>query len=375
VDADQQLARALSDRDAAEARAAEMSRLGRQFIASADAATRKMTRDLHDGAQQRFVNAVIKLQLAQSSWDPGDLAAARDHLDGALAEARAGLVELRELAAGVHPAVLVNRGLAAALEDLVRRVPTPVQLQCEVDGRLPEIVETSTYFFVSEAITNVVKHARASEVAVSVALRDSQIIVDVIDDGVGGVTLHARRGSGLSGLAARVTALGGVLIVTSPSGGGTALHGELPLVIDEDHPRPRPHVRHPSTDRTASTVAAAEAGVRIQRAGEGPVIEGGAISGTILARFEASSLVGELHSVPMPSGLRQVSGAHPAGVRELAHVHRGVVRVGPATGPVELYPGDFAEYDADVPHVYEVVEADAQLTILMLRQGGEGPLP
>ncbi|GAA1975001.1 hypothetical protein GCM10009798_40310 [Nocardioides panacihumi] len=371
---EQQLAVALRDRDSAEARAVEMGRAGRQFIASADAATRKMTRDLHDGAQQRFVNCVIKLQLGLSSMDGDDPAAAREHIEGALSEAREGLAELRELAAGIHPALLVNRGLTSALEELARRVTIPVRLDCDVEGRLAGIVESSAYFFVSEAITNAVKHARASGIGVHVAARDSVLVIDIVDDGIGGVTLNAPSGSGLGGLAARVTALGGLLVVTSPPGEGTALHAELPLVVDEDHPRARPHVRPPSTSAPMDATVPSAA-VRIQRAGEGPVIEGGSISGTILARFETASLAGELHSVPMPSGLHQVSGAHPVGVRELAHVHRGVVRVGPVTAPVELHPGDFAEYAADVPHVYEVVENDAQLTILMLRVGGEGPLP
>jgi hypothetical protein len=375
VDTDQQLAKALEDLVAAQTRAAEMRRASRQFIVSADATTRKLTRDLHDGAQQRFVNAVIKLQLAQSTWDDNDLVTARSQLDGALDEARAGLSELREIAAGVHPAILVNRGLAAALEELVRRVPLTVRLQCDVDGRLPKLVEESAYFFVSEAITNAVKHANASEISVHAAVHDALLVVDVADDGIGGVTLDATRGSGLGGLGARVTALGGLLLVTSPLGTGTTLHAELPLVVDEAHAPPRPHVRPATADPFADSDAEPVAAVRIQRAGEGPLIESGAISGTILARFETPCIVGELHSVPMPAGVRQISGAHPAGVRELAHVHRGVVRVGPISGPVQLHPGDFVEYAADVPHLYEVVEPDAQLTILMLRYGGEGPLP
>lgn len=374
MDAEQQIAEALRDRDVAQARTAEMVRASRQFIATADAAAKRLTRDLHDGAQQRFVNAVIKLQLAQASWDETGNSEARNHLDGALAETRAGLADLRDLAAGIHPSILVNRGLAAALEDLTQRVPVPTRLECDLAARLPEIVEASAYFFISEAITNVVKHARASEVVVAVSTRENLLVVDVVDDGIGGVTLDTPSGSGIGGMGARVTALGGLLVVGSPAGAGTRLHAELPLVADEFHVPHRPHSR-PASSYPAAVATAPVAGVRVQRAGEGPVIEGGAITGRILARFGTHDLVGELHSVPMPGGLRQVSGGHPAGVRELAHVHHGVVRVGPATAPVELRPGDFAEYDADVPHVYEVVDEDAQLTILMLREGGEGPLP
>ncbi len=370
--------RALRERDSAEARAAELSAVGQRVIAAADAARRQVTRDLHDGAQQRFVNAVIKLQLGRSSWED-DPSKAQDLVDAALGEAQAGLEELRELVAGIHPSILTNRGLRAAVEELVRRTPLQVDLRCDISGRLPEPIEVSVYFFVSEALANAVKHADASKVTVSLVSEPDAVVIDVADDGIGGVTLDSASGTGLGGLADRVTAFGGLLVITSPPGEGTALRAEIPPIADQTHPRPRRHTRlgSPDTRGAETTARPHDAGhLRVIRSGEGPVIEGGAISGTILGRFDTPSVVGELHAVPLPPGLRQVSGAHPSGVRELVHIHRGTVRVGPAVGPVELRPGDCADYAADVPHLYEVVGNGAALmTVLMLRFGEPGPLP
>lgn len=377
VDERRRLERALRDRDIAQARAAELAAAGQRIIAAADAARRQVTRDLHDGAQQRFVNAVIKLQLGRSRLDE-EPSKARDFVDAALAEAQAGLGELRELATGIHPSILTNRGLRPAVEELVVRSPLHIDLHCDITQRLPEPVEVSAYFFVSEALANAVKHADASQVTVSLVPEPDVVVVDVTDDGVGGVTLDPGSGTGLGGLADRVTALGGLLVVTSPPGEGTTLHAEIPLIADQAHPEPRRHLRPEEPNADGADTAGPPDDVpplRVLRSGEGPVIEGGAISGTILGRFDTPCVFGELHAVPLPPGLRQVSGAHPGGVRELVHVHRGMVRIGPVTGPVELHPGDFADYAADVPHLYEVVGDDALMTVLMLRFGEQGPLP
>jgi len=377
IDLTQRLDQALRERDLAEARAGELMLAGQRFIASADAAKRKVIRDLHDGAQQRLVNTVIELQLGLSRWEEGS-EQVRDHVAAALTEAQASLNELRELAAGIHPSILINRGLGAAIVELVHRVPVHVDLHCDTDQRLPETVEASAYFFVCEALANAVKHARASHITVRIQPGRDVLVIDVIDDGIGGVALDSGSGTGLSGLAARVTALGGLLVIHSPAGVGTNVHAELPLVLDEKHPRPRPHIRpdgstSPSHAGTGQPEDAPP--VRVLRAGQGPVVEGGVISGTILGGFNTPCIIGELHRVPMPAGLHQVSGAHPTGVRELVHVHHGTVRVGPVTGPVELGSGDFADYAADVPHLYEVVRENALATVLMLRFGGQGPLP
>jgi two-component sensor histidine kinase len=377
LDQRRRLERAMRDRDIAEARAAALGAAGQRIIAAADAARRQVTRDLHDGAQQRFVNAVIKLQLGRSRLDD-DPSKARDLIDTALAEAQAGLGELREFAAGIHPSILTNRGLRTAVEELVRRVPLNIDLHCDITQRLPEPVEVSAYFFVSEALANAVKHADASHVTVSLVPTSNAVVIDVTDDGVGGVTLDSASGTGLGGLADRVAALGGLLLVTSPPGEGTTLHAEIPLVADQAHIQPRRHLRGhgPNADRADAAGQPDDAPpLRVVRSGQGPVIEGGAIAGTILGRFDTPCVFGELHAVPLPPGLRQVSGAHASRVRELVHVHRGTVRIGPVSGPVELESGDFADYAADVPHLYEVVGDGALLTVLMLRFGEQGPLP
>jgi PAS domain S-box-containing protein len=211
----------IRERREADARAAQ-----RRTIEAADAARRQVTRDLHDGAQQRFVNAVINLQLAQGKWG-SEPERARELLGLATGEARTGVEELRELAAGIHPAILTNRGLLAAVEALADRVPIPVS-PLEISGeRLPVAVELSVYFFVSEALTNVVKHARASRAGVRIADEGEVLIVEVSDDGVGGAELGS--GTGLASLADRVAALDGRLTVHSEPSVGTTLRAEIPL--------------------------------------------------------------------------------------------------------------------------------------------------
>jgi signal transduction histidine kinase len=187
---------------------------------------RRLERNLHDGAQQRLVALSLTMRLAQSKVrkDPEKaeamLAAAHEELTLALGE-------LRELARGIHPAVLSDRGLAAALESLAGRAPLPVELGDVPEDRLPEPIEAAAYFVVAEALTNVVKYAHASQATVSVERRNGHAIVEVADDGIGGA--DPDRGSGLRGLADRVSALDGSMRLDSPAGAGTRLRAEIPV--------------------------------------------------------------------------------------------------------------------------------------------------
>ncbi len=199
-----------------------------RIVAAADDARRRIERNLHDGAQQRLVTMVLLLQAAQAAVPPGspELAAQLDEL---ASEATGAVEELRELARGIHPAVLAERGLPPALTALARRCPVPVELDVRTDGRLPEPVEVAAYYLVAEALTNAAKHADASTVQVEVGIGETGDVlqVRVSDDGRGGVRLS--DGSGLLGLGDRVEALGGRLWVDSASDAGTTVHAELPL--------------------------------------------------------------------------------------------------------------------------------------------------
>ena len=197
-----------------------------RLVTAFDAARQRVTRDLHDGAQQRFVSTIISLQLAQEKWT-SDPRRARELLDLALGDARSGLDDLREIAVGIHPAILTQRGLIAALGSLTGRLPVPVQL--ELPGhRLPDPVEASVYFFCSEALTNVVKHARASSASVVVAADDGRCTIEVSDDGIGGARPRSDT-SGLIGLHDRIGALSGAMDIVSPAEGGTVLRAWIPL--------------------------------------------------------------------------------------------------------------------------------------------------
>ncbi len=195
-------------------------------VAAADAARQRVTRDLHDGAQQHFVDTVINLQLARQQWSSAP-ERAKELLDRALQEATVGIEDLRDLAAGIHPALLANHGLTAALDALAARLAIPVDVDV-CDLRLPGPIEASVYFFCSEALTNVVKHAQARFALVRVAIEEDHLAIEVRDDGVGGVTRRP-SGSGLPGLHDRIGALNGTLEVSSPTGGGTTLRASLPL--------------------------------------------------------------------------------------------------------------------------------------------------
>ena len=217
---------AARERDVAQARAEELRVARRRIIEAADAARAQLERDLHDGAQQQFVSAMLQLQLAErrATSDPEG---ARELRAQAIELAGAGVDELRRLAAGIHPAILTDRGLGPAVESLASRLPLPVTVMRTPEVRLPGAVEASVYFFVSEALTNVVKHAAASSATVSIGASNGELTVEVGDDGVGGA--QDTGGSGLRGLGDRVAALDGMLDVKSPPGGGTLLRARIPL--------------------------------------------------------------------------------------------------------------------------------------------------
>jgi PAS domain S-box-containing protein len=199
----------------------------RRVIEAADATRERLTRDIHDGAQQRFVNSLISLQRAQQKWsvDPGR---SRELLDIGACEAEAGVETLRELAAGIHPTVLSDLGLAPALESLAARVPIPVSLEID-ELELTPSLSVSAYFFCSEALTNVVKHAGAGSASVRIEAAERDLTIEVRDDGVGGAEIGS-GGSGLIGLRDRIGALGGSVELTSPRGGaGTSLTARVPL--------------------------------------------------------------------------------------------------------------------------------------------------
>ena len=207
---------------------AEVTTARARVVAAADQARRRIERDLHDGTQQRLVSLALKLRAVQAAVPP-ELGG---QLDEAVAEATGALAELTEIARGIHPAVLAERGLAAALKTLARRSPIPVDLQVRAGERLPEAVEVSAYYVVAEALTNAAKHSGASEVSVEVEVDGEVLRVAVRDDGAGGAGLA--RGTGLAGLKDRVEALGGRIFLDSRPGAGTGLQAEFPLTAAND---------------------------------------------------------------------------------------------------------------------------------------------
>jgi PAS domain S-box-containing protein len=209
-------AQAMANAEAREQLAASRKRI----VQAGDAERRRLERNLHDGAQQRLVSLSLTLRLA-ARRHAGDA-----ELAHAVAELGEALEELRELARGIHPAVLTEYGLEPAIEALATRTPVPVDVEVALEDRLPAPVEAAAYYVVSEALTNVTKYADASDVRVHVFRDDGRAHVEVRDDGVGGA--QEDRGSGLRGLADRVEALGGALWITSPPGEGTTLLAEIP---------------------------------------------------------------------------------------------------------------------------------------------------
>jgi phenylacetic acid degradation operon negative regulatory protein len=202
-----------------------------RIVAAADAARRRIERDLHDGAQQRFVHTIVTLKLARRAL--ADVGGEGPELvDEALENAERATEELRELARGIHPSILTSRGLGPALEALARRSNIPVTLKLPTDARLPEHVEVTAYFVVSEALTNAAKHAHASCMHVTIDTADGDVRLSIRDDGVGGA--DPTRGSGLAGLKDRVEAIGGTLTVQSRPGQGTRLIVEVPVNADRE---------------------------------------------------------------------------------------------------------------------------------------------
>jgi len=219
------------------AQVSELEGARSRIIAAADGERRRIERDLHDGAQQRLVALALNLRMAEQRAADGDPDAV-ELVRQAGEEANLALKELRDLARGIHPAILTNRGLAAALEDLASRATLPVDVVATPDERLPAAVEAAAYFVVSECLANIGKHASAKTATVAVSARDGRLTVEVSDDGVGGAELDG--GSGIQGLADRVGALSGSLALDSPAGAGTRVTALIPLTATESREEPVP---------------------------------------------------------------------------------------------------------------------------------------
>jgi len=217
----QLVATAISNAKASEELAASRARV----VAAADETRRRLERDLHDGIQQRLVQLILDMRRIQAGVPGGD------ELDGQVSRVVEELADvsdaLRELSRGLHPALLSQGGLEPALKALARRSGVPVALNVQVGDRFAEAVETAAYYVVAEAMTNVVKHSRATVAHVDVVLDNGLLRLVVRDDGVGGA--DPARGSGLIGLTDRLAVLGGTIAVDSPTGGGTSLCAEIPV--------------------------------------------------------------------------------------------------------------------------------------------------
>jgi signal transduction histidine kinase len=201
-------------------RVADLRDARQRIIAAADEERRRIERDLHDGAQQRMVALATMLSLAEARLGT-DPERAAELIARARQEAELAVKELRDLARGIHPTLLTDLGLAAALDALASRAPVPVQVSGVPSARLPAAVEAAAYYVTAEALTNVAKYARASECSVCLSLEDGRLRVEVCDDGIGGA--DPSTGSGLLGLRDRVEALDGRLEVDSPPGAGTTV--------------------------------------------------------------------------------------------------------------------------------------------------------
>ena len=208
-----------------------------RLVAASDAARQRVTRDLHDGAQQRLVSTLISLQLAEQRWESAPQRA-RELVGQALEDARQGLEDLRALAAGLHPAILTQHGLAAAVRALADRLAIPVEIDVP-SRRLPAPIEASLYFFCSEALTNVVKHAHATRAWIRLDVSAYQCVVEVRDDGIGGARPRPET-SGLIGLSDRIGALGGTVDIFGAHPRETALRAAIPIPGLEPLPGPAP---------------------------------------------------------------------------------------------------------------------------------------
>jgi signal transduction histidine kinase len=206
------------------ARLGELRGSRARIIEAGQRERQRLERNLHDGAQQRLVALSLELSLLEREVE--DSREAKERLDRARREIAASLQELREIARGIHPAVVSGHGLAVALEQLTTLAPVPVKLTVALEDRLPEALEVAAYYLVCESLANVGKYAHASSASVDIARADGQVVVEVRDDGIGGA--DTERGTGLRGLADRVEALDGRLLIWSPSGGGTRVRAEIP---------------------------------------------------------------------------------------------------------------------------------------------------
>jgi signal transduction histidine kinase len=200
-----------------------------RIVAAADDARRRIERDLHDGAQQRLVALGLGLRAAESSV-PDELQPLKEQIAGLATTVAAVSAEVQEISRGLHPAILSRGGLGSALKVLARRCAVPVDLDIQVDQRLPDPIEVGSYYVVAEALTNAAKHARASLVEVSVHATDTELRLEIRDNGIGGAARG--KGSGLTGLVDRVEALGGKMTIQSPSGSGTSLLANIPIESD-----------------------------------------------------------------------------------------------------------------------------------------------
>ena len=198
-----------------------------RIVEAGDAERRRVERNLHDGAQQRLVTLSLAVGVLKERLDPGSDPELCSQVDALSEELREAIADLRELARGIHPAILTEEGLTAAVESLADRSPVPVSLEDDPVGRLPEAVEATAYFVVAESLTNVARYAHASRASVHLERHDGSLRVEVADDGSGGA--DPATGSGLRGLQDRVAALGGELWVDSGAGAGTRVRAEIPL--------------------------------------------------------------------------------------------------------------------------------------------------
>src|SRR3954464_5330983 len=214
-----------AEADAAVAR--ELADSRRRMMLAADDARRRIERDLHDGAQQTLVCALMTLRagMRRVAGAPARAAELLEAADGHLARS---LQDLRDLAHGIHPSLLAAHGLAAALGEVAARTPLPLHVVDELGQRLPTDIEAALYFSAAEAVTNAAKHADPTEVRVHIGRRNGAAFVRVLDDGIGGASLE--RGSGLRGLCDRLATLGGTVAVASPPGSGTTIVAEVPVL-------------------------------------------------------------------------------------------------------------------------------------------------
>ncbi|WP_085979187.1 sensor histidine kinase [Saccharomonospora cyanea] len=213
----------------AEARAQRLQASRARGVDAAEAERRRIERDLHDGAQQRLVSVAMTLGRAKAKVGAGtrpDTDALRELIDEAHSDAKLAVSELRDLARGIYPAVLADRGLDAALSAQAAKSPIPVDVTVEVEPRPPAAVETTAYFIVGESLTNIAKHSGADRASVRVWRDGDTVVVEVTDDGKGGASL--RPGGGLAGLADRAATIDGTVSVVSPPGGPTVVRADLP---------------------------------------------------------------------------------------------------------------------------------------------------